>query len=80
MEYVCVNPRRKDSMYHALGHSSILVMQATMTFEQRDIQAAMVTIKEALNTCQRSHICFFFYFEPWFNLWAHSKLNTTWEL
>lgn len=48
-----LKPWRKDSMYHALGHSSILVMQATMTFEQRDIQAAMVTIKEALNTCQR---------------------------
>uniref|UniRef100_A0A8C7WRR4 Tetratricopeptide repeat domain 39B n=1 Tax=Oryzias sinensis TaxID=183150 RepID=A0A8C7WRR4_9TELE len=42
-----------DSMYHALGYSSILVMQATMTFEQRDIQAAMATIKDALQTCQR---------------------------
>lgn len=40
-------------MYHALGYSSILVMQATMTFEQRDIQTAMAVIKEALNTCQR---------------------------
>uniref|UniRef100_A0A672ZCN3 Tetratricopeptide repeat protein 39B n=1 Tax=Sphaeramia orbicularis TaxID=375764 RepID=A0A672ZCN3_9TELE len=40
-------------MYHALGYSSILVMQATMTFEQRDIQTAMATIKEALHTCQR---------------------------
>lgn len=45
--------RWKDSMYHALGYSSILVMQATMTFEQKDIQAAMATIKEALQTCQR---------------------------
>uniref|UniRef100_A0A672ZCV5 Uncharacterized protein n=1 Tax=Sphaeramia orbicularis TaxID=375764 RepID=A0A672ZCV5_9TELE len=43
----------RDSMYHALGYSSILVMQATMTFEQRDIQTAMATIKEALHTCQR---------------------------
>lgn len=40
-------------MYHALGYSSILVMQATMTFEHRDIQAAMATIKQALVTCQR---------------------------
>ncbi|KAK7910034.1 hypothetical protein WMY93_014718 [Mugilogobius chulae] len=48
-----LKPWSKDSMYHALGYSSILVMQATMTFEQRDIQAAMTTIKEALNTCQR---------------------------
>lgn len=48
-----LKPWWKDSMYHALGYSSILVMQATMTFEQRDIQTAMSTIKEALNTCQR---------------------------
>lgn len=40
-------------MYHALGYSSILVMQAAMTFEHRDIQAAMATIKQALLTCQR---------------------------
>ncbi|XP_016122212.1 tetratricopeptide repeat protein 39B-like [Sinocyclocheilus grahami] len=40
-------------MYHALGYSSILVMQATMTFEHKDIQAGMATIKEALQTCQR---------------------------
>lgn len=45
--------RWRDSMYHALGYSSILVMQATMTFEHRDIQTAMATIKEALHTCQR---------------------------
>lgn len=40
-------------MYHALGYSSILVMQATMTFEQKDIQTAMETIKQALQTCHR---------------------------
>ncbi|XP_028298241.1 tetratricopeptide repeat protein 39B isoform X2 [Gouania willdenowi] len=48
-----LRPWWKDSMYHSLGYSSILVMQAAMTFEQRDIQLAMSTIKEALNTCQR---------------------------
>lgn len=48
-----LRPWWKDSMYHALGYSSILVMQAGMTFEHRDIQAAMATIKEALQTCQR---------------------------
>uniref|UniRef100_A0A671UDV3 Tetratricopeptide repeat protein 39B n=1 Tax=Sparus aurata TaxID=8175 RepID=A0A671UDV3_SPAAU len=48
-----LKPWWKDSMYHALGYSSILVMQATMTFEHRDIQAAMATIKEALHTCQK---------------------------
>uniref|UniRef100_A0A8C2HFU4 Tetratricopeptide repeat protein 39B n=2 Tax=Cyprinus carpio TaxID=7962 RepID=A0A8C2HFU4_CYPCA len=48
-----LRPWCKDSMYHALGYSSILVMQATMTFEHKDIQAGMTTIKEALQTCQR---------------------------
>ncbi|XP_061565821.1 tetratricopeptide repeat protein 39B [Cololabis saira] len=48
-----LKPWWRDSMYHALGYSSILVMQAAMTFEHRDIQAAMATIKEALQTCQR---------------------------
>uniref|UniRef100_A0A7N5ZU35 Tetratricopeptide repeat protein 39B n=1 Tax=Anabas testudineus TaxID=64144 RepID=A0A7N5ZU35_ANATE len=48
-----LRPWWRDSMYHALGYSSILVMQATMTFEHRDIQTAMATIKEALQTCQR---------------------------
>ncbi|XP_073678889.1 tetratricopeptide repeat protein 39B-like [Garra rufa] len=48
-----LRPWSKDSMYHALGYCSILVMQATMTFEHKDIQAGMATIKEALQTCQR---------------------------
>lgn len=45
--------RSKDSMYHALGYSTILVMQAAMTFEQQDIQMGISTMKEALQTCQR---------------------------
>lgn len=49
--YVC--SRSKDSMYHALGYSTILVMQAAMTFEQQDIQMGISTMKEALQTCQR---------------------------
>ncbi|XP_025929308.1 tetratricopeptide repeat protein 39B isoform X2 [Apteryx rowi] len=40
-------------MYHALGYSTILVMQAAMTFEQQDIQMGISTMKEALQTCQR---------------------------
>ncbi|XP_073201550.1 tetratricopeptide repeat protein 39B isoform X6 [Lepidochelys kempii] len=43
----------KDSMYHALGYSTILVMQAAMTFEHQDIQMGISTMKEALHTCQR---------------------------
>ncbi|XP_030050019.1 tetratricopeptide repeat protein 39B isoform X3 [Microcaecilia unicolor] len=48
-----LRPWSKDSMYHALGYSTILVMQAMMTFEQQDIQTGMSTMKEALQTCQR---------------------------
>ncbi|PKK28535.1 tetratricopeptide repeat domain 39B, transcript variant X2 [Columba livia] len=48
-----LRPWSKDSMYHALGYSTILVMQAAMTFEQQDIQMGISTMKEALQTCQR---------------------------
>nr|XP_033775049.1 tetratricopeptide repeat protein 39B isoform X2 [Geotrypetes seraphini] len=48
-----LHPWSKDSMYHALGYGSILVMQATMTFEQQDIQTGISTMKEALQTCQK---------------------------
>ncbi|XP_073201548.1 tetratricopeptide repeat protein 39B isoform X4 [Lepidochelys kempii] len=47
------SPMSKDSMYHALGYSTILVMQAAMTFEHQDIQMGISTMKEALHTCQR---------------------------
>ncbi|XP_044512959.1 tetratricopeptide repeat protein 39B isoform X2 [Gracilinanus agilis] len=40
-------------MYHALGYSTILVMQAAMTFEHQDIQNGITTMKEALQTCQK---------------------------
>uniref|UniRef100_A0A8C3IQA7 Tetratricopeptide repeat protein 39B n=1 Tax=Chrysemys picta bellii TaxID=8478 RepID=A0A8C3IQA7_CHRPI len=48
-----LRPWSKDSMYHALGYSTILVMQAAMTFEHQDIQMGISTMKEALHTCQR---------------------------
>ncbi|XP_069482154.1 tetratricopeptide repeat protein 39B isoform X2 [Ambystoma mexicanum] len=48
-----LRPWAKDSMYHALGYSTIIVMQAAMTFEQQDIQMGISTMKEALHTCQR---------------------------
>lgn len=43
-------------MYHAMGYSSILVMQAAMTFEPKDIDTAMTSLRESLQTCQRFHI------------------------
>ncbi|MEE6459104.1 hypothetical protein FKM82_000538 [Ascaphus truei] len=48
-----LHPWAKDSMYHALGYSTILVMQAAMTFEPQDIQMGIGTMKDALQTCQR---------------------------
>uniref|UniRef100_A0AAY4AV61 Tetratricopeptide repeat protein 39B n=1 Tax=Denticeps clupeoides TaxID=299321 RepID=A0AAY4AV61_9TELE len=48
-----LRPWRNESMYHAMGYSSILVMQAAMTFEPRDMHAAMTALNEALQTCQR---------------------------
>uniref|UniRef100_A0A8C0J874 Tetratricopeptide repeat protein 39B n=1 Tax=Chelonoidis abingdonii TaxID=106734 RepID=A0A8C0J874_CHEAB len=48
-----LRPWSKNSMYHALGYSTILVMQAAMTFEHQDIQMGISTMKEALHTCQR---------------------------
>ncbi|XP_066576792.1 tetratricopeptide repeat protein 39B isoform X2 [Amia ocellicauda] len=48
-----LRPWAKESMYHALGYSTILVMQACMTFEHQDIQTGICTMKDALHTCQR---------------------------
>ncbi|XP_075065945.1 tetratricopeptide repeat protein 39B isoform X1 [Mixophyes fleayi] len=48
-----LRPWARDSMYHALGYSTILVMQSAMTFEPQDIQMGIGTMKEALQTCQR---------------------------
>uniref|UniRef100_A0A8C9X6H5 Tetratricopeptide repeat protein 39B n=1 Tax=Sander lucioperca TaxID=283035 RepID=A0A8C9X6H5_SANLU len=36
-----LKPWKSQSMYHAMGYSSILVMQAGMTFEPKDMDAAM---------------------------------------
>ncbi|XP_058887747.1 tetratricopeptide repeat protein 39B-like isoform X1 [Acipenser ruthenus] len=48
-----LRPWAKASMYHALGYSTILVMQAAMTFEHQDIQMGISVMKDALQTCQR---------------------------
>ncbi|XP_078070282.1 tetratricopeptide repeat protein 39B isoform X1 [Mustelus asterias] len=48
-----LRPWSKNSMYHALGYSTMHAMQAAMTFEQQDILAAIGTMKDALQTCQR---------------------------
>uniref|UniRef100_A0A2K6A0Z3 Tetratricopeptide repeat protein 39B n=1 Tax=Mandrillus leucophaeus TaxID=9568 RepID=A0A2K6A0Z3_MANLE len=43
----------KESMYHALGYSTIVVLQAVLTFEQQDIQNGISAMKDALQTCQK---------------------------
>ncbi|XP_006163895.1 tetratricopeptide repeat protein 39B isoform X1 [Tupaia chinensis] len=48
-----LRPWAKDSMYHALGYSTIVVLQAVMTFEQQDIQNGISAMKDALQTCQK---------------------------
>ncbi|CAL9700036.1 unnamed protein product [Knipowitschia caucasica] len=48
-----LKPWKEQSMYHAMGYSSILVMQAGMTFEPKDMDAAMTSLRDALQTCQR---------------------------
>lgn len=53
MLFPCVAPRAKDSMYHALGYSTIVVLQAIMTFEQQDIQNGISAMRDALQTCQK---------------------------
>ncbi|XP_053147160.1 tetratricopeptide repeat protein 39A-like isoform X2 [Hemicordylus capensis] len=48
-----LQPRAKESMYHALIYATILEMQAMMTFEHEDIVHAGHTMKEAQEICQR---------------------------
>ncbi|CAK6958564.1 tetratricopeptide repeat protein 39B-like [Scomber scombrus] len=48
-----LKPWKSQSMYHAMGYSSILVMQAGMTFDPKDMDAAMTSLRESLQTCQR---------------------------
>ncbi|XP_066113380.1 tetratricopeptide repeat protein 39B isoform X1 [Saccopteryx bilineata] len=48
-----LRPCAKDSMYHALGYSTIVVLQAIMTFEQLDIQNGISAMRDALQTCQK---------------------------
>ncbi|KAF3852538.1 hypothetical protein F7725_005893 [Dissostichus mawsoni] len=48
-----LKPRKNQSMYHAMGYTSILVMQAGMTFDPKDMDNAMASLRESLETCQK---------------------------
>ncbi|KAL5016769.1 hypothetical protein ScPMuIL_006358 [Solemya velum] len=41
------------SMYHALGYGTIMYIQAVMTFDMADIEAAIQTIKKSLIVCHK---------------------------
>lgn len=46
-----VHPWSKNSPYHALIYSMLMIVKAILTFEPQDIQIGMNAAKEALKTC-----------------------------
>ncbi|KAL6477081.1 hypothetical protein MHYP_G00155800 [Metynnis hypsauchen] len=48
-----LQPRSKESMYHALIYATVLEMQAMMTFQHEDLVSAGNTMKSAQEVCQR---------------------------
>uniref|UniRef100_A0AAR2IW63 Tetratricopeptide repeat domain 39A n=1 Tax=Pygocentrus nattereri TaxID=42514 RepID=A0AAR2IW63_PYGNA len=49
-----LQPRSKESMYHALIYATVLEMQAMMTFQHEDLVSAGNTMKSAQEVCQSS--------------------------
>jgi hypothetical protein len=48
-----MKPHAHCSIYHAVGHSVFLFMEAMLTFEQRHIEAASEALKATLHVCQK---------------------------
>lgn len=46
-------PHANTSIYHAVGHSVFLFLEAMLTFEQRHIEAASEALKQCLHTCNK---------------------------
>ncbi|KAK7821596.1 hypothetical protein U0070_014476 [Myodes glareolus] len=46
-----IHPWSKNSPYHALIYSMLMIVKAILTFEPQDIQTGMNAAKEALKTC-----------------------------
>ncbi|CAH1100190.1 unnamed protein product [Psylliodes chrysocephalus] len=46
-------PYSKVSMYHSLGHSVFLYMEAMLTFEQTAIKEASIALKSSMNVCNK---------------------------
>jgi len=45
-------PLAPKSIYHSLGYTGILFLQAVMTFDNADIEAAVAAAKQCLDLCQ----------------------------
>jgi hypothetical protein len=50
---VLMAPHANNSIYHAVGHSVFLFLEAMLTFEQRHIEAASDALKNCLHVCHR---------------------------
>lgn len=48
-----MKPYSHCSIYHAVGHSVFLFLEAMLTFEQRHIEAASEALKSCLHVCQK---------------------------
>lgn len=46
-------PHCKNSIYHAVGHSVFLFLEAMLTFEQRHIEAASEALKQCIHVCNK---------------------------
>lgn len=48
-----MKPKAHESMYHALGQSTIMFMQAVLTMDMSDIKAAQEAIRQGVDVCNR---------------------------
>lgn len=48
-----MQPHCETSIYHSVGHSVFLFLEAMLTFEQRHIEAASDALKKCLNVCSK---------------------------
>ncbi|KAB7498064.1 Tetratricopeptide repeat protein 39B [Armadillidium nasatum] len=51
--YVAIAFRADRSMYHALGYGTFMYLQAIMTFDPRDIEAASEVLKQSVEVCNK---------------------------
>jgi hypothetical protein len=48
-----MSPHCKTSIYHSVGHSVFLFLEAMLTFEHRHIEAASDALKQCLHVCNK---------------------------